>query len=233
MSTKSTIAHGDNFHFYHKAFDEESVYLRLEGTEFEATSKEITVQIPMDVWEVIRQHRGIKLDLANKTDDELRKRAEKEVSERLEHYEQVKAEGRNATFAAFAGSLILGDINTPRQKQIKNGFQYYRNQRTRQQEIIARMKQHKPSVKIDFPTDENNEISLKSDPPIQVLKIGDDRLLLIPTTEEFEVLNERIADILQKNGIEAREFLDTLPEVRRELFREFYPNAAKEYESEL
>ena len=27
MSTKSTIAHGPNFHLYHEAFDEDNVYL--------------------------------------------------------------------------------------------------------------------------------------------------------------------------------------------------------------
>jgi hypothetical protein len=38
MSTKSTIAHGHGFHFYHEAFDEDGVYLELEDVEFEAAT---------------------------------------------------------------------------------------------------------------------------------------------------------------------------------------------------
>lgn len=41
------------------------------------------------------------------------------------------------------------------------------------------------------------------------MKIGTNNLLLIPTTEEFEALNERMADILQKAGITVDEFLAT------------------------
>lgn len=168
MSTKSSIAHGDNFHFYHEIFDEEFVYLRLEGVEFEATNSEVTVQIPMDVWEVIRQHRGIEFDLADKTDEELKKHAEKDISERLEHYEQALSKGRSATFAAFANSFIFGDVTAPRHKQIKNNFQFYCQQRARQQEIIARMKQHQPSVKTDLPIGEDNKKQIEADAPIQV-----------------------------------------------------------------
>jgi hypothetical protein len=38
MSTKSAIAHGRNFHLYHEPFDEDYVYLELEGAKFEASS---------------------------------------------------------------------------------------------------------------------------------------------------------------------------------------------------
>src|SRR5258708_40300165 len=36
MSTKSTIAHGENFHFYHEIFEEDVLYLTLQGVEFTA-----------------------------------------------------------------------------------------------------------------------------------------------------------------------------------------------------
>ena len=34
MSTKSTIAYGTNFHFYHEVLDDNHVYLELEGMEY-------------------------------------------------------------------------------------------------------------------------------------------------------------------------------------------------------
>ena len=41
MSTKSTIAYGENFHFYHELMDPEpNVYLELEGVHFEASRKQ-------------------------------------------------------------------------------------------------------------------------------------------------------------------------------------------------
>ena len=58
MSTKSTIAHGRNFHFYHEALDEDYVYLELEGTKFEASYNRVMVPIPVHVWEVIRRYPG-------------------------------------------------------------------------------------------------------------------------------------------------------------------------------
>ena len=61
MSTKSTIAHGRNFHFYHEALDEDYVYLELEGTKFEASYDRVMMPIPIHVWEVIRRYPGIDL----------------------------------------------------------------------------------------------------------------------------------------------------------------------------
>ena len=49
MSTKSTIAHGRNFHLYHEALDEDYVYLELEGTKFEASYNRVMIPIPVHV----------------------------------------------------------------------------------------------------------------------------------------------------------------------------------------
>lgn len=35
MSTKSSLAHGKNFHFYNECFDDQNLYLELENAEFE------------------------------------------------------------------------------------------------------------------------------------------------------------------------------------------------------
>ena len=46
MSTKSTIAHGPGFHFYHEVLDEDHVYLELETTSFEAGYGRVMLPIP-------------------------------------------------------------------------------------------------------------------------------------------------------------------------------------------
>ena len=83
MSTKATIAYGANFHLYHEGFDEDHVYLELEGTQFEAAYNRVMVPIPVHVWEVIRQYPGVDLKYADKTDAELRQYVEQEVDDRL------------------------------------------------------------------------------------------------------------------------------------------------------
>jgi hypothetical protein len=49
MSTKATIAHGSNFHFYHEALDYNHMYLELEGMEFEAGYGWVMASIPIPV----------------------------------------------------------------------------------------------------------------------------------------------------------------------------------------
>ncbi|MFM1841966.1 MAG: hypothetical protein RLZZ490_702, partial [Cyanobacteriota bacterium] len=71
MSTKSTVAYGPNFHFYQEALDDNFIYLRLEGVQFEASYNEVTVPIPVHIWEVIRQYPGTDLSWADKTDEEV------------------------------------------------------------------------------------------------------------------------------------------------------------------
>src|SRR5579872_1898583 len=88
MSTKSTIAYGDNFHFYHEVFDEEFVYLTLEGVEFTAYRNQVTVAIPLAVWEVIRKRAGVEeFSLADKTDEELQKLAQTDGEDGAERAE--------------------------------------------------------------------------------------------------------------------------------------------------
>lgn len=54
MSTKSTIVRGEGFHVYAELFDPRHLYLSLEGVEFEATPRGVTVVVPIALWERIR-----------------------------------------------------------------------------------------------------------------------------------------------------------------------------------
>jgi len=133
MSTKSTIAYGRNFHLYHEAFDEDYVYLELEGTKFEASYNRVMVPIPVHVWEVIRRYPGVDLKYADKTDVEIRRYVEREVDERLKRYEE--ADKRSKGIVSLAGSLVFGTADQPRDRQIAAGVEYFTQVREHQRQI--------------------------------------------------------------------------------------------------
>ena len=58
MSTKASIAYGDDFHFYTEVLENDCVYLEMSGyaIEFEAGPKHVMVRIPAHVWGKIRDH---------------------------------------------------------------------------------------------------------------------------------------------------------------------------------
>ena len=56
MSTKSTIEHGENFHFYREVFDTEYVFLEITGEDvpFNVTPDYAVYGIPKKVWDKIK-----------------------------------------------------------------------------------------------------------------------------------------------------------------------------------
>jgi hypothetical protein len=142
MSTKSTIAHGRGFHFYHEALDESGVYLELEDVEFEAGYRRVMVKIPIDVWEVIRHTAPARLDLVDSSDEDLRRTVERQVDERVAEYERVKGDSRGEALVSLCGSLVFGGADEPRERQIRKGVEYYTRERGRQRQVAARIKEH-------------------------------------------------------------------------------------------
>lgn len=134
MSTKATIAHGKNFHFYHEALDDRYVYLELEDVPFEASYNRVMVPIPTHIWEVIRKHPGVDLSLVDKTDDELRSQVEHSVDERIAEYSQLDDQKRKGLFRIF-GSLTYGEIGSPREQQVERGVNHFMELRERQRQI--------------------------------------------------------------------------------------------------
>jgi len=122
MSTKSTIAHGPNFHLYNEAFEQDCVYLTLDKTDFEATPDSITVAIPVVVWEVIRQSAGADLSWASKSDEEIRAFVEKEVDRRLS---LNQTDTSNSAFVCLIGVQTFGPASDPRDSQIERGLACY------------------------------------------------------------------------------------------------------------
>jgi hypothetical protein len=133
MSTKSTIAHGRNFHLYHEALDEDYVYLELEGTKFEASYNRVMIPIPVHVWEVIRRYPGIDLKYADRTDAEIRRYVEQEVDERLKMYEE--ADEKSKGLVSVSGGLAFGTADQRRDQQVAAGVKYFTKVREHQRQI--------------------------------------------------------------------------------------------------
>lgn len=55
MSTKITISHGPNYHLWEECFDRSSVYLRVEGHEYEVSNDRVMIQIPIEIWRAMLQ----------------------------------------------------------------------------------------------------------------------------------------------------------------------------------
>ena len=135
MSTKCSLAQGEQFHLYSEVFDSEHVFLEIEGCKFEAENNRIMVEIPIAIWEVIRQHSLVDFSLVNKTDQELQEEVERLVQERIEEY--TLASEKKKIILGLQGFLSYGPVENAKEKQISDGVEFYRNLRSHQ----ANMKQ--------------------------------------------------------------------------------------------
>ncbi len=72
---------------------------------------------------------------------------------------------------------------------------------------------------------------LEAGSPIRLLSIGSG-LLLLPKIGKFNRLCEKIENTLKGEKITENQMLATLPDSRRELFEEIYPNISIENETE-
>ncbi len=140
MSTKITVAYGDNFHLYREIFDEDYIYLEIEGVQFEASYNQVMVPIPIHIWEVIRQYQGIDLSWASRTDEEIIRYVEQEVDGRIEKYQQAESE-KHQRLIALLGSMPYGRADTPRQQQLDQGIAHFHRLREHQQQIKQAIEQ--------------------------------------------------------------------------------------------
>jgi len=134
VSTKCSVAYGPDFHLYREVFDDEHIYLQLEGVAYEASSQQVMVSIPMRIWEVIRRRGGARLSYAEKTDPEIQAEVEEWVDERLARYHEAQESGGGGMIA-FAGCFVIGTADDPREEQIAQGIAYYQQMREQQQQL--------------------------------------------------------------------------------------------------
>jgi len=140
MSTKCTIAGGENFHFYKELADEDHVYLELNTTHFEVGYSRVMVPIPIHIWETIRHLGGARLDLVDVEDKDLRAKVEHDVDQRIEEYQQALRESADrARLIRLSGCLLYGTADSPRHEQIRRGTDYFQQERQRQREVRSRI----------------------------------------------------------------------------------------------
>jgi hypothetical protein len=133
MSTKSTLVTGPNFHLYAEAFDDDHLYLELEPCQFEASDTGVKIEIPLSVWEVIRQYSMADFSFADKSDAEIQAYVEAEVQDRLAAYGQ--ADDRSKRFLNLGGSLVYGRAESPREDQVANGLKHFLQRRADQKKL--------------------------------------------------------------------------------------------------
>lgn len=127
MSTKSTIACGDNFHLYHECFDDTRVYLQLEGCPFEVSfdaTGTATVAIPIEIWEVLRHFPALDYTYADLSDDDIDAVVRDWVAKR-----PTTGIGR------LFGAGVYGSPDDPADVQIARGVEHYRRKRADQRAV--------------------------------------------------------------------------------------------------
>lgn len=135
MSTKCTLAHGNNFHFYKEVFDEENVYLELNNLPYETWSNHhsfppvytVAVTIPLPIWEVIRQHTIAQFDWVDKTDEEIRNAATESIDADIAKYNNASDEDKKWRRRA--------NLATPREERIDELVAHYTHLRDCQQNL--------------------------------------------------------------------------------------------------
>lgn len=147
MSTRRSLAGGKNFHFYKDLadFDTDNVYLEIRKECSCNTFK--VLEIPADVWEVIRHIPALTFEWVDKTDEELRAFVEAEVDKRIKEYQE--ADEKSKGWVAFCGSLSFGSADEPREDQIRQGLEYFLKVRDYELGVREKMAQHTSYVTAD------------------------------------------------------------------------------------
>jgi hypothetical protein len=133
MSTKNSLAYGPGFHLYQELFDDNNIYLEMEGTRFEAAYNRIMVPIPVHIWEVIRRVASVSFDYADKSDAEIRDEVNRDVNARLKQYAEASENGKRLD--ALSGPLLFGPIDASREEQVAKGIAHFTQIREHQRQI--------------------------------------------------------------------------------------------------
>lgn len=132
MSTKSTIKYGENYHFYTEAMDDNNVYLDLSrDLLLNMTSHFVTIQIPAEIWEHIKNSYTFDTSKAEFTDKQIEQLVINEVDERIKSYNEKP----DCVFRTLSGSLTYGLPSDPREQQIDAGIKFWKQVRFEQQQL--------------------------------------------------------------------------------------------------
>jgi hypothetical protein len=130
MSTRYTLAHGEEFHLYRDCMDEDHVFLQLAGPRFSYEDGSVTLAIPLEVWEAVRQKSCVQIDedLLGKTDEQL-----------LEKVQDFVAKRPKEGIARIFGVMAYGGADLPPEQQIAHGLAYYKEKRDKQADLLTRI----------------------------------------------------------------------------------------------
>lgn len=166
MSTKIPLIAGPSHELYVDDYDDGSVFLKFSGVEFAAGRDEVTVRLPLAIWEHIRAHSPARFDLADMSDEELEKHV---VAKWLERQERIRSE-KDPGFARAIGRAVWCG-NTP-EAELEAGHAWHRDERARQRrlrdEIASLVSGGQPDRRA---TDVINQ--LQTLPPCEVAKVRD------------------------------------------------------------
>jgi len=162
MSTKNSLAysHDNSFHLYTKCFDSgKSVWLELNKCAFEASDRGIKVEIPIAVWEVIRQQTPARFDLADLTNAQIKAKAENRVAEQRAKYLEASKGGNKKRTVWLR--LCCGDANLPEEEHLANVLKELRSARASQRKLIREIAKYSqkplpPNKEPPIPTETNN-----------------------------------------------------------------------------
>jgi len=134
MSTKSTIAHGKDFHLYHDGnfgVRDKYVFFELDNCDFVAYAKsKITVRIPLQIWEFTRRYPGMSFDLAKLSDAELKQEVERRVDKNIDDYRKA---GEGSKWLFFEADL-------PRKRQIRELYERLAEDREWERKVLRDIK---------------------------------------------------------------------------------------------
>ncbi len=162
MSTKSSLVSGPSFHLFEECFDPaKNVWLDLGGCDFEATPRGLRIEIPLAIWEVIRQHSPACYDLAALNDAQLQAEAEKRVDSQRADYQAdldtPSPEIERRPSPAF--SFFNRHARLPREEHLAHVLDSLRTEREAQSALLQRIAQLKaarrpaPAEVADSPVD--------------------------------------------------------------------------------
>lgn len=125
MSTKITISHDEDIHFYQEVADESKIYLRVRKSG-------VDLKLEIDASHALAIARAFDLGrveaMSKLTDDEIAEHVKGCVKARL---------GKTGLDAIF-GMLVYGGADEPEETQVENGLKYYKMMRDNLKECVAR-----------------------------------------------------------------------------------------------
>lgn len=133
MSTKSTLLSFKNAHLYTEAFDDKNVHLELENVQFNLSNGRVSIEIPIEIWEVLRQKDTFQHYCNDWSDDYINDYVESEVSKR------IGEKGMSRIFGVF----IYGDTESCREDQVSRGIDYFTKKRSDEIDVINKIAANK------------------------------------------------------------------------------------------